>query len=153
MTVLFVGLGSAADYGSFGRWLLLGLTVICWAFQYGFMGITQPDQWPVAMTLYIVSYIAYGATLVFYSALFPRLARNIPDVRQAREVNLRDGSLSQEEYDRIESLERNHVSSISTAHSNIGYFMTLVINLSVLLPMQGNSYANNWALFLTTTCE
>ena len=59
MTVMFVGLGSAADYGSFGRWLLLFLTVICWVFQYGMMAIRNPSQWPAAMVLYIIAYIAY----------------------------------------------------------------------------------------------
>jgi hypothetical protein len=59
MTVMFVGLGSAADYGTFGRWLLLVLTVICWVFQYCMMAIRTPNQWPAAMTLYIVAYIAY----------------------------------------------------------------------------------------------
>ena len=153
MTLIFVWLGSAADYGSFGKWLLIALTVICWIFEYGFMGITKPNQWPTAMALYMVSYIAYGATLVFYAAIFPRLARYMPEVRKAREEDLKEGKISQEEYDAIESLEKNHLSSISTAHSNIGYVFTLVINLSVLLPLQGNSYANNWALFLTNTCE
>lgn len=59
MTVMFVGLGSAADYGTFGRWLLLVLTVICWVFQYGMMAIRSSDQWPAAMVLYIIGYIAY----------------------------------------------------------------------------------------------
>lgn len=151
MTLLFVTLGSAADYGSFGRHLLLVLTAICWIFQYGFMAIKHPSQWPTAMVLYIISYIAYGATLVFYAALFPRLARYMPDVRKAREDDLSSGKITQDEYDMVESLEKNHISSISTAHSNIGYLFTLAINLSVLLPLQGNSYANNWALFLTNT--
>lgn len=39
MTVLFVTLGSAADYGNFGRWLLLVLTLICWVFQYCMISI------------------------------------------------------------------------------------------------------------------
>jgi hypothetical protein len=149
MTLMFVWLGSAADYGSFGRWLLLALTVIAWVFQYGFMSIRVPEQWRTAMGLYIVSYVCYGATLVFYAAVFPRLARYMPHVRKAREEDLKDGKIDQKEYEKIESLERNHISSISTAHSNIGYLLTLVINLSVLLPLQGNNYANNWALFLT----
>ena len=108
MTVIFVWLGSAADYGSFGRWLLLALTVVCWAFQYGMMAIRNPNQWPAAMGLYVISYIAYGATLVFYAAVFPRLARYMPHVRKARE-DLRDGTIDQEEYDTIESLEKNHI--------------------------------------------
>ncbi len=107
----------------------------------------------MAMSFYIIAYIAYGATLVFYAALFPRLARYMPHVRKARDEDLAEGKIDQDEYDRIESLEKNHISSVSTAHSNIGYLLTLAINLSVLLPMQGNSFANNLALCLTNTCE
>ncbi|KAH6684544.1 autophagy-related protein 22-like protein [Halenospora varia] len=151
MTVMFVALGSAADYGNFGRWLLLVLTVICWVFQYCMMAIRHPSQWPAGMVFYIIAYIAYGATLVFYAALFPRLSRYMPNVRKAREEDLKEGKISQEEYDRIESMERNHISSVSTAHSNIGYLLTLVINLSVLLPMQGNAFGNNLALCLTNS--
>ena len=153
MTLLFVWLGSAADYGSFGRWLLLTLTVICWVFQYGFMAIREPSQWPMAMGLYIISYVAYGATLVFYAAVFPRLARYMPHVRRAREEDLKEGKIGRSEYEALESLERNHISNISTAHSNIGYLLTLAINLSVLLPLQGYQYANNLALCLTNSCE
>ncbi|GIC87084.1 uncharacterized protein Aud_003465 [Aspergillus udagawae] len=151
MTVIFVWLGSAADYGSFGRWLLLALTVICWALQYGMMAIRHPSQWPAAMAMYVVAYIAYGATLVFYAAVFPRLAQYMPHVRKAREEDLKEGKISRQEYDAIESLERNHISNISTAHSNIGYLLTLVLNLSVLLPLQNNSYSNNLALCLTNS--
>ncbi|KAJ5643929.1 uncharacterized protein N7484_006436 [Penicillium longicatenatum] len=150
MTVIFVWLGSAADYGSFGRWLLLALTVVAWALQYGMLAIRQPSQWPAAMGMYVVAYIAYGATLVFYAAVFPRLARYMPHVRKARD-ELGEGKINQQEYDAIESLERNHISNISTAHSNIGYFLTLVLNLSVLLPMQNNQYSNNLALCLTNS--
>ncbi|PYH92605.1 hypothetical protein BO71DRAFT_329585 [Aspergillus ellipticus CBS 707.79] len=151
MTITFIWLGSAADYGSFGRWLLLVLTVVCWAMQYGMMSIRHPSQWPTAMGLYVVSYIAYGATLVFYAAVFPRLAHYMPHVRKAREEDLREGRISQEEYDAIESLERNHISNVSTAHSNIGYLATLILNLSVLLPLQNNSFSNNVALCLTNS--
>ncbi|KAE8348845.1 autophagy-related protein Atg22B2 [Aspergillus coremiiformis] len=151
MTVIFVWLGSAADYGSFGRWLLLFLTVVCWALQYGMMAIKHPSQWPAAMGMYVVAYVAYGATLVFYAAVFPRLARFMPHVRKAREQDLREGNITLEEYDAIESLEKNHVSNVSTAHSNIGYLFTLALNLSVLLPLQGNNYSNNLALCLTNS--
>ncbi|KAJ5594855.1 uncharacterized protein N7459_001063 [Penicillium hispanicum] len=150
MTVIFVWLGSAADYGSFGRWLLLILTVVCWALQYAMLAIRHPSQWPAAMGMYVVAYIAYGATLVFYGAVFPRLARYTPHVRKARD-ELREGKIDQQEYDAIESLERNHISNISTAHSNIGYFLTLALNLSVLLPMQNDNYSNNLALCLTNS--
>ena len=109
MTIIFVWLGSAADYGSFGRWFLLALTVVCWALQYGMMAIRHPNQWPAAMGLYVVSYVAYGATLVFYAAIFPRLARYMPHVRKAREEDLKEGKINQKQYDVIESLENNHI--------------------------------------------
>jgi MFS-type transporter involved in bile tolerance (Atg22 family) len=103
------------------------------------------------MAMYVVAYIAYGATLVFYAAVFPRLARYMPHVRKAREEDLKEAKISRQEYDEIESLERNHISNISTAHSNIGYLFTLVLNLSVLLPLQNNTYSNNLALCLTNS--
>ncbi|PYH45458.1 uncharacterized protein BP01DRAFT_415720 [Aspergillus saccharolyticus JOP 1030-1] len=150
MTITFVWLGSAADYGSFGRWLLLVLTVICWAMQYGMMSVRHPSQWPTAMGLYVISYVAYGATLVFYAAVFPRLARHMPHVQQARQ-DLKEEKINQREYDAVESLERNHISNVSTAHSNIGYLAVLVLNLSVLLPLQNHSFSNNLALCLTNS--
>ncbi|KAG5349935.1 hypothetical protein C0989_001212 [Termitomyces sp. Mn162] len=40
MTLIFTTIGSAADYGTFGRWLLFVITVICWAAQYSTMSLT-----------------------------------------------------------------------------------------------------------------
>ena len=40
MTAIFTTIGSAADYGTFGRWLLFTVTVICWAAQYACMVLT-----------------------------------------------------------------------------------------------------------------
>jgi hypothetical protein len=41
MTAIFTTIGSAADYGTFGRWLLLAVTVVCWAAQYACMALTS----------------------------------------------------------------------------------------------------------------
>lgn len=38
-----------------------------------------------------------------------RLARYMPHVRKAREEDLKEDKISQQEYDRIESLEKNHI--------------------------------------------
>jgi hypothetical protein len=40
MTATFTTIGSAADYGTFGRWLLFAVTLICWAAQYACMALT-----------------------------------------------------------------------------------------------------------------
>lgn len=39
MALIFTAAGSA-DYGTFGRWLLLTLTVICWGAQYASVSLT-----------------------------------------------------------------------------------------------------------------
>lgn len=65
------------------------------------------------MALYILGYVSYGATLVFYAALFPRLARNTRRSRHLRQ-EYEEGKIEREEYEREESLEKNRISNIST---------------------------------------
>ena len=66
------------------------------------------------MFLYMVGFISYGATLVFYAAAFPRLARNTAHARELRE-KYDAGEIAREEYEREESLEKNRISNISVS--------------------------------------
>jgi len=68
------------------------------------------------MALYMISFITYGATLVFYAAVFPRLARNTTHARRLLE-KYRAREISAEEYEVEESLEKNRISNISTVRS------------------------------------
>ena len=68
------------------------------------------------MALYMIGFISYGATLVFYAAVFPRLARNTPPARELHEKYER-GEISAEMYEVEESLEKNRISNISTVRS------------------------------------
>ncbi|KAI9467369.1 MFS general substrate transporter [Lactarius psammicola] len=146
MTMIFTTIGSAADYGTFGKWLLFVVTLICWAAQFASMSLTSAgvSRWH----LYMIGFISYGATLVFYAAIFPRLARNTQHSRDLRERYDR-GEISAEVYEQEESLEKNRISNISTTHSNIGYIMTLALNLSLLLPLQSNPKVNNYVIVFT----
>lgn len=81
------------------------------------MGVIRPDQWHTAMALYMLGFISYGVTLVFYASVFPRLARNTQKTKTARQL-LDQGEINAAEYEREEMLERNRLSNISTAHSN-----------------------------------
>jgi len=88
MTLGFTTFGGLQDYKTYNRWFLLGLTIVCWASSFGFLGLKDAGQWKIAMALYMVSrcgrgsqvvgcpltvsllqigYITYGATLVFYA--------------------------------------------------------------------------------------
>lgn len=154
MTLIFTTIGSAADYGTFGRWLLLVITCICWAAQFASMSLTgtfrdvkrthlvlcvdlfiEPSRWGVAMALYMIGFISYGATLVFYAAVFPRLARNTAHARELLR-KYEDGEVTREEYEREESLEKNRISNISTVcpiylHSQLS--LTLVFRPTATL--------------------
>ncbi|KAJ8584857.1 MFS general substrate transporter [Rhizopogon salebrosus TDB-379] len=150
MTAIFTTIGSAADYGTFGRWLLFAVTVVCWAAQYACMALTSPSRWVLAMILYIIGFVSYGATLVFYAAVFPRLARNTPHARQLRE-KYENSEIPPDVYEQEESLEKNRISNISNVHGNFGFVVTYALNLSLLLPMAGNSKVDNYVLVLVNT--
>jgi hypothetical protein len=65
------------------------------------------------MILYIIGFVSYSVTLVFYAALFPRLARNTPRARQLRE-KYENGEIPPEIYEQEESLEKNRITDIFT---------------------------------------
>lgn len=74
------------------------------------------------MALYMIGFITYGATLVFYAAVFPRLARNTAHSRSLKE-RYENGEIPREDYELEESLEKNRISNISTVSllsSNMG---------------------------------
>ena len=77
------------------------------------------------MALYMIGFISYGATLVFYAALFPRLARNTPHSRNLRE-KFENGEVTPEEYETEESLEKNRISNISTVSHLLRYRLRIV---------------------------
>ena len=70
------------------------------------------------MALFMIGFISYGATLVFFAAAFPRLARNTAHARELRE-EYETGRVGLEDYEREESLEKNRISNISTVGSPI----------------------------------
>ena len=130
MTLMFMMIGLAADYGHFRRWLLLVVTVICWALQFASMSLTSallsallplswltehvgPDRWGVTMVLYMIGYISYGTTLVFFTAALPRLARNTAHLRELK-AKYNAGEIEMEVYEVEESMEKNQISNIST---------------------------------------
>lgn len=117
--------------------MLLGCSIICWASQFAGMSLLSiflpflqcsilniadlceqldPSRWPVAMVLYMTSFISYGTTLPLYFAVFPRLARNTSHTRSVCR-KYENGEVTREEYEREESLEKNRLSNY-TAVSN-----------------------------------
>jgi hypothetical protein len=79
MTAIFTTIGSAADYGGLGRYVLLFFTLVCWIAQFASMVLTGelivmsfrpppdsdagPSRWGTAMALYMISFISCELTL------------------------------------------------------------------------------------------
>jgi len=103
-----------------------------------------PDRWPVAMALYMIGFVTYGATLVFYAAVFPRLARNTPHARALRE-KYENGEISAEVYEQEESLEKNRISNISTVRFD-DIIRLLPLNLFRPIATSVTSLFSVWAL-------
>lgn len=55
MTAIFTTVGSAADYGTFSRWLLFVITCICWAAQFASMSLTSTSD-VIMMLLHKIDY-------------------------------------------------------------------------------------------------
>ena len=90
--VLFLGIGSFADYGKMRPWILILSTVAAIAVGFAWLGVTQPEQWQVATGLYMVGLITYQLCLSYWTAAFPGLARDLPHMREARQKLLDDAT-------------------------------------------------------------
>jgi hypothetical protein len=123
-----------------------------------------PSQWGAAMGVYIVGFVAYNATLAFYAAIFPRLALNTQHLRELQE-KLDRGEISTNEYEQSESLEKSKISSVSIVStfaclpsvggympwqgaSSCGTCILLLLDLAILIPLQGNAKVNNYVILL-----
>ena len=85
-----------------------------------------PSRWPLAMALFMIGFITYGATLVFYAAVFPRLARNTLHSRTLR-ARFEAGEISRSDYELEESLEKNRISNISTVCPPFFHYLPILV--------------------------
>jgi phage shock protein PspC (stress-responsive transcriptional regulator) len=53
--VIFLGIGSLADYGNWNPWVVRAFSILSYAFEFGFLGVKTADKWRTAMALYILS--------------------------------------------------------------------------------------------------
>jgi MFS-type transporter involved in bile tolerance (Atg22 family) len=79
--VIFLILGSFADFGSWRPNILIVLSIIAFGIGFGWLGVHTEDKWHVGVGLYIVGLIAYQTTVTFWTAAFPGLARNTKELR------------------------------------------------------------------------
>jgi MFS-type transporter involved in bile tolerance (Atg22 family) len=145
--VLFLMLGSLADYGTWRPWILIFWSVVAWGIGFGWLGVHEPSKWPVATGLYMIGLIAYQMCFTFWYAAFPGLARNTPEMREkAREYESR--KIDREEYDFADMMQRNRISNVAFILQSAIEIIILAILVGILFAVNVNaSDANNlWGL-------
>lgn len=128
--VVFLILGSYADFGTFRPNILIVLSLIAWGIGFGWLGVHHQEQWQTGLGLYIVGLIAYQLCLTYWTAAFPGLARNTPQLREkAREFE--QGEISREEYDFADSMRRNELSNTAFYVQSLGEIVILAVIVGV----------------------
>ncbi|KIW15079.1 hypothetical protein PV08_07866 [Exophiala spinifera] len=145
--VLFLLLGSMADYGRWRPWILIFWSIVAFALGFGWLGVHTQDKWPIATGLYMVGLIAYQMTITFWTAAFPGLARNQPIMRQKAE-QYEKGEITREDYDFADMMERNKVYNVAFIMQSAGEIVILAILVGILFALDVDaSAANNlWGL-------
>ncbi|KIW09856.1 hypothetical protein PV08_11957 [Exophiala spinifera] len=143
--LVFIGVGSLADYGNWNPWVVRTFSVICWAFEFGFLGVRRAYQWRTAMALYILSAITFWASYVFFNAIFPKLSHDLPEVRTAHDEML-EGKISGEVYEHKCSMARSKIMNMSYGWNNVGFTVCGALSLAALAGIGANDSTaqNNW---------
>lgn len=145
--VLFLVLGSFADFGTWRPYILTVQTVIGVAIGFGWLGVHTPEKWELAAGMYIVGLVVYQIAYTYWLAAFPALARNTPALReQAEKYNA--GTISRETYDAVDSMKRNEICNMALYVSGIGALPVIAIAIGILYAVNSNGSEanNNWGL-------
>jgi MFS-type transporter involved in bile tolerance (Atg22 family) len=67
--VLFLVIGSFADFGVWRPYILIFWSIVAWAIGFGWLGVHTEDKWQVATGLYMVGLIAYQMCITFWTGM------------------------------------------------------------------------------------
>ncbi|PWY73584.1 MFS general substrate transporter [Aspergillus heteromorphus CBS 117.55] len=145
--VVFLIIGSFADFGNWRPNILIVLSLIAYAIGFAWLGVHDPDQWHVGVGLYIVGLIAYQTTLTFWTAAFPGLARNTQEMKTTAEQYVA-GSISKDEYDHVDTMKRSQLANIAFYVQSVGELFVLAIIVGIMfgLHVDASEANNNWGL-------
>lgn len=145
--VVFLVLGSYADFGTFRPNILIVLSIIAFGIGFGWLGVHRVGDWQTGLGLYIVGLMAYQLCLTYWTAAFPGLARNTKELREKAQ-EFEDGQITRDEYDFIDSMKRNELSNTAFYIQSVGEIVILAVIVGVMFGVNVNAStaANNWGL-------
>ncbi|ODQ55929.1 hypothetical protein SAICODRAFT_4149 [Saitoella complicata NRRL Y-17804] len=117
--VLFLILGSFADYGRWRRVILIVLSILAWADGFAWLGVTDPT------------------TLTFWTAAFPSLVRDLP-ILQASRCDLTTAATTPEAHAALDSYHRNRLSNMSFYVCSCGELLILAIVVGIMYACNAN---------------
>lgn len=146
-TVIFLFLGSFADYGNCGSYILLGLSILSWGCQFGWLGVKSGKQYKAAFALSILASLGYQGCQSFWTAIFPSLARNLPKAREL-ETKMMNGEITEDEYYVNDEYYRNKITNYSWAFSNVGMIIVYAVAIGILFAIHSRdtTQLNNWGI-------
>ncbi|KAL4783654.1 autophagy-related protein 22-like protein [Aspergillus varians] len=145
--VVFLIIGSFADFGTWRPNILIGLSIIAYGIGFGWLGVHDPEKWHVAVGLYMVGLIAYQTTLTFWTAAFPGLARNTVEMKDKAD-EYQAGTITREEYDFADTMKRSQLANVSFYIQSLGEIIILAIIIGIMfgLHVDRSEANNNWGL-------
>ncbi|KAL1987314.1 hypothetical protein VTN96DRAFT_4342 [Rasamsonia emersonii] len=145
--VVFLVIGSFADFGQWRPNILIVLSIVAYAIGFAWLGVHTADKWPAAVALYIVGLIAYQTTLTFWTAAFPGLARNTPEMKATAERYVA-GEISRDEYDAADTMKRSQLSNMAFYAQSVGEIVILAVIVAIMFALDVNASQenNNWGL-------
>ena len=129
--VVFLILGSYADFGTFRPNILIVLSLIAFGLGFGWLGVHHQEQWRTGLGLYIIGLIAYQLCLTYWTAAFPGLARNTPHLRE-KAKQYEGGEISKDEYDFADSMKRNELQNVAFYTQSMGEIVILAVIVGIM---------------------
>ncbi|PKX98941.1 MFS transporter [Aspergillus novofumigatus IBT 16806] len=145
--VVFLVIGSFADFGTWRPNILIVLSIIAYAIGFGWLGVHTQEKWHIAVGLYIVGLIAYQTTLTFWTAAFPGLARNTAEMKDCADAYAA-GRISREEYDDADTMARSKLANVAFYVQSVAEIVILAVIVGIMfgLRVDESQANNNWGL-------
>ncbi|KAJ7238591.1 autophagy-related protein 22-like protein [Mycena haematopus] len=140
--VLLLTIGAWADYGTSRPNITIFFTILAVAVSFAWLGVEDPDQWRSGVALYILGLITYQCALTFWTAAFPGLARDLPEVQESL-TEVKSGQKTVEDHTLLTSLSRNRISNMSFTISSLGEIVVLAIMVGILKGVKSDASTTN----------
>ncbi|KAL2872322.1 MFS transporter [Aspergillus lucknowensis] len=145
--VVFLVIGSFADFGTWRPNILIGLSIVAYAIGFGWLGVHDSEKWHAGVGLYMVGLIAYQTTLTFWTAAFPGLARNTAEMK-AKADEYQAGRISRDEYDFADTMKRSQLANIAFYVQSVAeiFILAVIVGIMFGLHVDDSEQNNNWGL-------